>query len=199
MSDEQRAHVRALAAPVADTSRGRNPASGTAAVVQPGSYAPAAAAPGPCGTPYARGDHKRAAPELPASAETTYRFAYEPTPECVRHARREVDAVCDEHGIDSFGPVLVASELVTNALPFAERFGVPVVLTMYVNPSVLLVEVADPATADVPALDEVRRPSDAATNGRGLLLAKEISDGLEVVVSGHSKAICARFERDSAT
>lgn len=196
MSDEQGAQVRALATSASDTGRGRNPVTEEGLDGHGRTNVPDAAVSDLGGGPHTQSDDNRAAHEPPASAEITYHFAYEPTPECVGQARHEVEVLCGKHGIESFGPVLVVSELVTNALPFAECVGTPIELAVHVNPSVMLLEVADPAVTEVPALDDVQPPSDEAISGRGLLLVKGVSDGLEVVVDELRKAICARFERD---
>lgn len=135
-------------------------------------------------------------PEIPA-VNATFRFVYPPIPQLVAEARRRVAGICREHGFDSYGPVLAASELLTNAMKFAARPGDGSVLTVQVTASHLLVEVSDGNILTGPNLDRLARPGGEEENGRGLLLVREIADGLEVRLDGFigRKVFSARFER----
>lgn len=95
----------------------------------------------------------------------------EPSPEAVSRARRTVHDTLAVWGLDELvdDMVLVASELVTNALQHAAG---PIVMVLQQRDETVFVEVADVS----PALP-VRRPESADNeSGRGLALVEALSD-----------------------
>ncbi|MEH0424539.1 ATP-binding protein [Streptomyces sp. B21-083] len=96
----------------------------------------------------------------------------EPSPEAVSRARRTVHDTLATWGLDNLADdmVLVASELVTNALQHASG---PIVMVLQQRDETVLVEVADVS----PALPVPRRESADDESGRGLALVEAFSDG----------------------
>ncbi|MEU5342140.1 ATP-binding protein [Streptomyces sp. NPDC020766] len=96
----------------------------------------------------------------------------EPSPEAVSRARRTVHDALAAWGLDNNltdDMVLVASELVTNALQHASG---PIVMVLQQRDETVLVEVADVS----PALPVPCRESADDESGRGLALVEAFSD-----------------------
>lgn len=72
-------------------------------------------------------------------------------------------------------------------------------LAVVVNPSVLMVEVSDPAPRIRIDLRSIRPPSEDAENGCGLILARAMTDKLEIVVTDNRKGIRATFEKQPSS
>ncbi|MDI2127159.1 ATP-binding protein [Yinghuangia seranimata] len=128
-----------------------------------------------------------------ASTDTRYRHEFAPTVEAVPAARYAVRAICSMHGVDSDGPELAVSELVTNALRHA-RIADYVGVLVEVTDRALDLDVSDPAPALAPQLDRPA-PADDAVQGRGLLIVAAVSDHVNVFVSDDRKHVRARFNR----
>lgn len=95
----------------------------------------------------------------------------EPSPEAVSRARRTVHDTLAAWGLDILADdmVLVASELVTNALQHASG---PIVMVLQQRDETVLVEVADVSSA----LPVPRSESADDESGRGLALVEALSD-----------------------
>lgn len=95
----------------------------------------------------------------------------EPRPEAVSRARRTVHETLAAWGLDNLvdDMVLVASELVTNALQHASG---PIVMVLQQRDETVLVEVADVSSA----LPVPRSESADDESGRGLALVEALSD-----------------------
>ncbi|WP_345673531.1 ATP-binding protein [Yinghuangia aomiensis] len=137
----------------------------------------------------------------PAAAviDATFDFTYAPHAARIADGRREVEQICREHGFDHLDPVLVASELLTNAVKFGTPFGRRIGLTVRVNASCLIVEVSDPDVLTVPDLDNLTEAGEDVETGRGLLLTRAVADHVEVHLDSRRgrKAVSARFDRTS--
>ncbi|MCF2527867.1 ATP-binding protein [Yinghuangia soli] len=130
-----------------------------------------------------------------AYIRASFRFVYEPLPEHVSDARRQVAAICDAHDFDPFGPALAVSELLTNALKFGSSDD-HLTVAAHVDRTSLTVEVTDPAVGTVPDLDGITHPADDSESSRGLLLVREVCDRVEVTRrTPDQKALSARFTR----
>lgn len=95
----------------------------------------------------------------------------EPSPESVSRARRTVHDTLAAWGLDNLADdmVLVASELVTNALQHTSG---PIVMVLQQRDETVLIEVADVSSA----LPVQRRESADDESGRGLALVEAFSD-----------------------
>jgi anti-sigma regulatory factor (Ser/Thr protein kinase) len=89
-----------------------------------------------------------------------------PDPESVRNARGFVTSALDAWGVEGDGVVLMADELVTNAVRHART---DVTLVMLRQGRRVRVEVHD----DDPELPVMRSPSADDTNGRGMIVVAE--------------------------
>lgn len=98
----------------------------------------------------------------------------EPSPEAVSRARRTVHETLAAWGLDNLvdDMVLVASELVTNALQHVQHASGPIVMVLQQRDETVFVEVADVS----PALPVPRRESADDESGRGLALVEAFSD-----------------------
>jgi two-component sensor histidine kinase len=105
----------------------------------------------------------------------------------VREARRMVAATLDASGIDSEVPVVVTSELATNALKHAET-GFEVSVT--VEEDAIRIEVQDGAGALGLASDLARD-----SGGHGLRLVEHLSTEWGVEIRGDDKAVWVRLPR----
>ncbi|HYJ23809.1 MAG TPA: ATP-binding protein [Acidimicrobiia bacterium] len=110
-------------------------------------------------------------------------------PASVRKARRMVAATLDAAGVDPEVPVVVTSELATNALKHAET-GFEVSVT--VEADTVRIEVQDGAGAMGLASDIARD-----TGGFGLRLVEHFSTEWGVEIRGDDKAVWVRLPRMS--
>lgn len=118
---------------------------------------------------------------------------FESVPATVRAARRFVEETLDAAGVDSADAVLFTSELVSNAVHYAET---EVEVVVIVDQSTLRIEVHDgfSMTEAFRVLVETERDiADAdryAPNGRGLLIIRGKAVGFGVIDKGeHGKAV----------
>jgi anti-sigma regulatory factor (Ser/Thr protein kinase) len=111
-------------------------------------------------------------------------------PSSVRNARLMVAATLDASGVDADIPVVVTSELATNALRHAET-GFEVSVT--VEEDAVRIEVQDGAGAMGVASDLAR---DAG--GHGLRLVEHFSTEWGVEVRGEDKAVWVRIPRGAS-
>lgn len=110
---------------------------------------------------------------------------FEPKPRNVRAAREFVAGTLREQGFsgDSDVVLLLASELVTNAVRHAAT---PFEITVEVNRDQVHVAVID---GDAEHGPEVQHPGPEDTNGRGLLLVDQLSEGWGSDRLGRNKAV----------
>jgi two-component sensor histidine kinase len=121
---------------------------------------------------------------IPPSHASKY---FDNEPASVRKARRTVAATLDASGIDSEVPVVVTSELASNALKHAET-GFEVSVT--VEADTVRIEVQDGAGAMGLASDIARD-----TGGFGLRLVEHFSTEWGVEIRGNDKAVWVRIPR----
>ncbi|WP_206670985.1 ATP-binding protein [Streptomyces sp. CB01881] len=113
------------------------------------------------------------------------------SPTTVSMARRRVRTVLEEWGLESeraHDLVVICSELVTNAIRHASQEGDEVGLRLQEIDGGCRIEVLDSR----PDLSLPKTSSPHGENGRGLILVRELADGMDVVTTCTTKKVQAR-------